>query len=41
LTERSPNQYFAADTPIGTASANNKTITNLLTVRELRWKDIG
>jgi len=22
MTERSPSQYFAADTPIGTASAN-------------------
>src|SRR5882757_5050034 len=41
LTERSPNQYLAADRPIGTASANSKTITNLLTVGELRWKDIG
>src|SRR3954468_1735195 len=42
LTERSPKQYLAADRPIGTASANNKTITNLLTVgRRLCWRNIG
>src|SRR5258708_292886 len=32
LTDLAPTQYCAADTPIGTASANNKTITNLLTM---------
>src|SRR5438270_13926443 len=41
LTERSPSQYLAADTLIGTASINNKTITNLLTKGSLRWEDIG
>src|SRR5947209_10281066 len=30
FTERSPSQYFAADTLIGTASSNNKTSTNFL-----------
>src|SRR3954447_15259186 len=42
FTERSPSQYFAADTLIGTASSNNKTSTNLLTKRkDLGWRDTG
>jgi len=32
VTDRSPNQYLAADAPIGTTSMSNKTITNFLTV---------
>src|SRR3954471_20286210 len=35
FTERSPSQYFAADTLIGRASSNNKTSTILLTGVEL------
>src|SRR4051794_40895622 len=41
FTERSPSQYFAADTLIGRASSNSRTSTILLNAIEARVQGDG